>query len=218
VTLTHNPPLDPKITRIYVPANKRPSPWRMATSTPSRVKSTSPLPVRNCRSMPGQASRKAASRAKEQDYSARIAKLRAEVENLADAIAAGALRGSPSIAARLAAAECELERLMVAQTESSRVVDITAFLGDLSTRATRAVDELEKTLASGDLHRARAQIKAQVGTVMVEADEQEIRLYTDKGAMVAALLRAAGSSASSCGSGGLICISHSPDFIDILLR
>lgn len=105
-----------------------------------------------------------ARRPKEQDYSGRIAKLRAEVENLADGIAAGARRGSPSIAARLATAEGELERLTVAQAEPFQVVDITPLLGDLAARATRAVDELEKNLASGDVHRARAQIKAHVGT------------------------------------------------------
>ncbi len=141
---------------------------------------------------------------KELDYSARIAKLRAEVENLADAVAAGALRRSPSIATRLAAAEGELERLTVAQAEASQVVEITPFLGDLAARATRAVDELEKTLVLEDVHRARAQIKSVLGTVTVEADEREIRLYSDRGAMAVALLRAAGSSASLCGSGGRI--------------
>ncbi|MHB1872338.1 MAG: hypothetical protein ACYCT1_15995 [Steroidobacteraceae bacterium] len=88
--------------------------------------------------------------------------------------------------ARLAAAEGELERLTAVQEEPSRVADITLLLGDLAARATRAVDELEKAPASGDARRARAQIKAHVGTVMVEADEGEIRLYSDKGAMAAA--------------------------------
>jgi hypothetical protein len=135
---------------------------------------------------------------------ARIAKLRAEVENLADAIASGALRASPTIAARLAAAESELDRLTAVQSDLARVVDVTPLLGDLPGRAARAVEELEKTLASGDVHRARAQIKAHVGTVTVEADAREIRLYSDQGAMAAALLRTAGGNASLCGSGGVL--------------
>lgn len=51
---------------------------------------------------------------------ARIAKLKAEVENLADAIASGALRSSPTLAARLSSAEEELQRLTAAQPAAPR--------------------------------------------------------------------------------------------------
>jgi hypothetical protein len=78
-------------------------------------------------------------------------------------------------------------------------------LADLPARAARAVDRLEAMLAAGDLVRAREAIREHVGTVTVEADEREIRLYSDQGVAVA-LLRAAGgaSHASIDGSGGRI--------------
>lgn len=98
------------------------------------------------------------------------------------------------------------------------MTDVTRLLGDLRIRATQAVDQLERTLAGGDIVRARAAIKAHVGTVTVEADAAEIRLYSEQGSMTATLLRAAGADASLCGSGGRICISHAPDFVGISLR
>lgn len=115
-------------------------------------------------------------------------------------------RASPTIAARLTTAESELERLLVAARAAgpSRVVDVTPLLRDLPVRSARAVDKLEETLASGDVHRARAEIRAHAGTVAVEADAREIRLYSDQSAMAAALLRTAGGNASLCGSGGSI--------------
>ncbi len=71
--------------------------------------------------------------------------------------------------------------------------------------ARRAVEQLERTLAEGDITRVRQEIKAHVGTVTVEADKREIRLYGEQGAMMATLLRAAGGSAASLyGSGGRI--------------
>jgi hypothetical protein len=64
-----------------------------------------------------------------------------------------------------------------------------------------AVERLEETLASGDVTRAREEIRGHVGTVTVDADEREIRLWGDKGEFVAVLLRAAGHT-SNCGGGG----------------
>lgn len=140
------------------------------------------------------------------DHSARIAQLRQEAANLADAIACGGLRASPTIAGRLAASERELERLLAAQATAGAapVADVPRLLADLRVRATQAVDQLERTLAAGDIARARAAIKAQVGMVTVEADAAEIRLYSEQGSMAATLLRAVGADASLCGSGGRI--------------
>ena len=45
----------------------------------------------------------------------------------------------------------------------------------------RGVEELECTLASGDLLRAREEIRNQVGVITVEADEREIRLLGERG-------------------------------------
>lgn len=50
------------------------------------------------------------------DHGKRIVDLRHEIENHTDAIAAGQLRGSPTIAKRLVAAEAELLRLNESQT------------------------------------------------------------------------------------------------------
>lgn len=146
-----------------------------------------------------------ASTSKTEDQSARIAQLRAEIENLADAIAGGVLRASPVIAARLSAAESELERLLATQVPAATpAADLTRLLADLPARAGRAVERLEETMAAGDVARAREEIKQHVGTVTVEADAREIRLYSEQGHMAATLLRAVGSTASLYGSGGRI--------------
>ena len=77
---------------------------------------------------------------------------------------------------------------------------------------------MEKMLAAGDMARAREEIKQHVGTVTVEADEREIRLYGEQG-MAAALLRAVGApGASLYGSGGVSWVSNMIDFIEISLR
>ncbi len=142
-----------------------------------------------------------AKKPKTADNCGRIAQLRAEVENLADAIATGALRASPTIAARLTVAEGELERL-TAERPAASVVDITPLLFDLPARARGAVDRLEETLAAGDLPQAREQVRGHVGTVTIEADEREIRLYGERN-VAAMLLRAAGAAHSRIdGSGG----------------
>jgi len=54
------------------------------------------------------------------DNAARIAELQSQVENLADAIASGSLRTSPALAARLGAAEAELEELKARQPAHAR--------------------------------------------------------------------------------------------------
>jgi len=65
--------------------------------------------------------------------------------------------------------------------------------GRPTSRATRALDQLGKTLAGGDVARARRELKTHVGTVTVEADEREVRLYGYQGQMAAVLLQAAGA-------------------------
>jgi hypothetical protein len=139
------------------------------------------------------------------DNTARIAALRAQVENLADAVASGAFRSSPALAKRLAAAEEELAQLEAvrAQTDTP-AVNVERLLADLPARAARSLERLEETLAAGDLPAARQEIKAHVGTVSVEADKQEIRLWSEQG-VAASLLRAAGGSRCSfVGSGGAL--------------
>jgi hypothetical protein len=134
---------------------------------------------------------------------ARIAQLKTEIGNIADAIAVGGLRASPTLTARLAAAETELERLEAASaTAVAPVANVSRLLTDFPALALRAVDRLEKTLAAGDITRARREIRDQVGTVTVEADEHEIRLYSEQGHIATAMLRASGTHTSLYGSGG----------------
>jgi DNA invertase Pin-like site-specific DNA recombinase len=150
--------------------------------------------------------RETTRRAKPPDHAAPIAQLKAEIANLADAIASGVLRTSPTLAARLmATAEQELARLAAAQPTALRPrADVTRLLADLPRRAELAIDRLEETLAAGDVARARQEIKAHVGNVTVEADEHEIRLFSEQG-VAAVLLRAVGGAHSSIdGSGGRI--------------
>ena len=103
--------------------------------------------------------------------------------NLADAIAIGALRSSPTIAARLSGAEQELDQLTATQVSAStpRGADVTRLLADLPKRAERAAGQLERTLVAGDLARARQEIRAYVGMVTIEANDREIRLYSELG-------------------------------------
>ena len=84
------------------------------------------------------------------------------------------------------------------------VPDVTRLLAELPKLASRAVDRLEETLAAGNITRARSEIRDQVGVVTVEADEREIRLYSEQGHIAAALLRASGTHTSLYGSGASI--------------
>jgi hypothetical protein len=100
---------------------------------------------------------------KAEDGSARISQLESEVGNLADAIAQGLLRASPTLAAKLSAAEGELERLRaVRPAQPMPAASVESLLADLPTRARQAVNDLEKTLASGDIPRAREEIRSHV--------------------------------------------------------
>jgi hypothetical protein len=141
---------------------------------------------------------------------ARMIELRAQVDNLADAIATGALRNSPALATRLAAAERELAELAESRAPVPLRLDtrVTPLLTDLPARVAQAVERLEETLtqtlAAGDIARARSEIRAHVGTVKVEADAREVRLYSEQGVAVALLRAVGGPQASLVGSGGRI--------------
>ena len=75
-------------------------------------------------------------------------------------------------------------------------------LADLPARARRAVDQLEATLAAGDVTKAREEIRGQIGMVTIEADAKEIKLYGERG-VAASLLRIARNRHTSLfGSGG----------------
>jgi site-specific DNA recombinase len=141
---------------------------------------------------------------RQSDSQPRIDALRTEIANIVDAIAGGVLRSSPALAARLTGAEAEVLELVAAKTAAEAPQpDVIALLADLPKRAKRAIKDLERTLASGDIARSRQEIRDKVGFVSVEADAREIRLFGEKGHVAAALLRVA-NSASLFGSGGRI--------------
>lgn len=94
---------------------------------------------------------------------ARVKALRAEIQNLTDAIAAGMLRASPALADRLARAEAELATLQA--TPAAPVVKIDQ-LPALMARYQRLVDELEATLTH-DVARARTALQRVVGDSII---------------------------------------------------
>jgi site-specific DNA recombinase len=147
--------------------------------------------------------RKAAS--KVVDHAPRIAELKAEIGNMVEAIATGMLKASSALATRLAGAEAEIEELeRVRAASAGPTAGVSPHLAGLGDRAVKAVESLERTLASGDITRARREIRDNIGSVSVEADAREIRLFSDQGHVAAALLRANGTNASLYGSGGRI--------------
>jgi hypothetical protein len=79
---------------------------------------------------------------------------------------------------------------------------MTRLLADLPMRAAQAIHRLEETLAGGDVIRARKEIRVHVGSVTVQADERESRLYSEQGTVASALLRTV--DASLYGSWGRI--------------
>jgi hypothetical protein len=142
--------------------------------------------------------------AKVPDSQPRIDQLKAEIGNIVDAIAGGMLRPSPALATRLATAEAQVLELEAAKSAVKvPVADLSLLLADLPKRARRAVQDLERTLAAGDIPRARQEIRDKVGVATAEATAREIRLFSEQGHVAAALLRV-GNSASLFGSGGRI--------------
>jgi hypothetical protein len=70
------------------------------------------------------------------------------------------------------------------------------------------VDNLDSTLASGDLIRGREGTGFFVGCATVKADADQISLFYERGYFAASMIKATGTHAIVCGSGGRI--SHAP--------
>jgi hypothetical protein len=81
---------------------------RVSLVKPIKTDLLSPEKIEDLRS---RVARKVSSASKPTDYQPRMNELQLQINNLADAIASGALKTPPSIGARLAAAEAELDRL-----------------------------------------------------------------------------------------------------------
>ena len=127
----------------------------------------------------------------------RIAELESTVSNLADAIAAGALKCSPALASRLATAESELSRLREAAVPRE-----TANVERLIPRLADAFQELVADLPNAvkrDVDRARATVRNYVGDKIRVVDEIQdgqavVASKTQKRHLEAAFLRYSGAS------------------------
>jgi hypothetical protein len=107
------------------------------------------------------------------DTGKRQARLRAEIENLTDAIAAGALKSSPAIAARLAKAEQELVQLEASASGPKPAEVLPGFVD----KYRAAVSELETILSPDglnrgivsdrDIARARTQLRNYLGGAII---------------------------------------------------
>ena len=133
----------------------------------------------------------------------RVRALKEEIDNLVSAVAQGALRSSPSIAAKLRGADEELEQLEESLVRP--VGDVERLLPRLADEIERAMLELSETLWTGDVDRARQELKGHLGSIRVVAEPTRMLLYSERNAVEAALVRAAGSRMESIvGSGGRI--------------
>jgi site-specific DNA recombinase len=127
----------------------------------------------------------------------RLAQLQREIGNLTDAIAAGALRASPAIAARLQSAEAELARIQAVKPAPK----VSALPTGIEDRWRAKVANLETVLMAHDPARSRTVLHSLIGDVQVITTAQEIRFETKKGAVEGAFVRAAGSQQISVVAG-----------------
>jgi hypothetical protein len=122
----------------------------------------------------------------------RIAELEAQVGNLADAIASGALKSSPALAARLASAEAELERLRQDATPRE-TIKVDRLIPKIEEGFRELVADLPNALKR-DLDRARATLRRYVGSsIRVESDGKTVRFMSESRRMEAEFLAVAGS-------------------------
>jgi site-specific DNA recombinase len=125
--------------------------------------------------------------------SGQIDKLRAEIANLTDAIAAGALRGSRAIAERLAAAEAELDRIETEASEPIATAAVLTHTHQTEAKLKSAANDLLATVKKKDPERGRAAIHALVGNITVCSTPTEVRFESESGAVEKALLSVAGA-------------------------
>jgi site-specific DNA recombinase len=126
----------------------------------------------------------------------RIAELEAQIGNLADAIASGALRSSPALASRLASAEADLAALKAhAVPRDAAKLDRVIPRIDDDFRA--LVDDLPNAVKR-DPDKARATIRQYTGNeIRVETDGKTVRFMSESRRIETAILLAAGSTAIS---------------------
>jgi site-specific DNA recombinase len=126
----------------------------------------------------------------------RIAELEAQVENLTEAIATGALRNSPALANRLASAEAELSKLREAMA-TRPIAEFDRIIPRLAEDFQQLVADLPNAVRR-DPERARMTVRQYVGNkILVQREVREGRAVmafrTQAGAMEAEFLRLAGA-------------------------
>jgi site-specific DNA recombinase len=120
----------------------------------------------------------------------RIADLQRQIGNLTDAIASGALKGSPALATRLADAEAELQRL---QAEQSRAVPAVACIAPkVAERYLEIVGRLEEHMGRNTEHSRPALVQAIGDRITLTPDKSGKFLWAEYGLETAPMLVALG--------------------------
>ena len=96
----------------------------------------------------------------------RIRQAEAAVANLTEALATGALRASPTLAARFEAAERELAQLKAREAQASLPAS-SALLPDIASRYRRLARDLARSLQRTDVDRPRIELGRLLGPVRV---------------------------------------------------
>jgi hypothetical protein len=107
-----------------------------------------------------------------EDRSKAIAKAHAEMSNLTDAIASGALSSSPALAGRLQVAERELARLE-ADVPAPRAAAPYA-IPRLASEYRAMVADLAKSLTAVSVPRVRAELRKLIGELRIEETEDRV--------------------------------------------
>ena len=98
-----------------------------------------------------------------------------------------------ALAERLHAAERKLERLAASSTNTKKCA-IDKILPRLVDEYRKLVDDLAQSLSGIVVNRARAELKKLHGKIKFESTPEEIRFWTEDGAIETTLLRAAGQN------------------------
>jgi site-specific DNA recombinase len=125
----------------------------------------------------------------------RVAELETQVCNLVNAIAGGALKSSPALAARLEAAELELAGLRKL-AEPREVTKLDRVIPRLDDAFRQLVADLPNAIKR-DVDRARATVRQYTGNaIRVESDGKTVRFLGESRRMEMSLLIAAGGAAA----------------------
>ena len=132
-----------------------------------------------------------------------------EIRNVADAIASGALRSSPTLAERLRLLEGNLAA-MKAAAHAVKPQDIERLVELVMERYRTMVATLERSLPSSEIEEARSYMRGMFGSIKVESDEREIRFVADLRETHLSLLRGVACPANNVVAGAGYVLSLVP--------